>query len=60
MSFGGDFLLIVEKSRCDSVFYFDTREVTNEEARRIVRIIEEDAFAVQRRKFRLIRHNVKY
>lgn len=55
MPIGGDFLLVVEKSRCDSVCYYDKRECTETEARRIIEVIEEDAINATRHKFRLIR-----
>lgn len=57
MPVGGDFLLVVEKSRCDSVCYYDKRECTEKEARRIIELIEEEAFKSTRRKIRVIKYS---
>lgn len=57
MPIGGDYLLVIEKTKCDSVLYYDSREFSENEARRFIEIIEEEAFDFKRQQFKLIRNN---
>ncbi|MGN0653560.1 MAG: hypothetical protein ACI4KD_01425 [Oscillospiraceae bacterium] len=56
---GISYLLIVEKTRCDSVIYYDKRELFEKDAGRLFSQLEDEYYSQQRKGFRLIKKTLK-